>query len=184
VDLRSFAVGVAFGALLGAVVILLLVRPNVRVAGRVSARRRQDRSEHSDFADVDEARGTARFHDRRIVTTSHVALVVRLPGATVHLNDGWPRVEVDGATYHSLADVPTDAKMRLVDELGQAVDSGSLPEPARAAIEGFLAGRESAEPLAAAADAPVELPAWSTEPHVATTARAATSESPPGAAEV
>ena len=183
-DLRSFVVGVAFGALLAIVVVALLARPKPRVSGRVSVSRNRDRTQDSAFAHLDEALSSAGSHTGLTVNTSHLALVVRLPGSTVHLNDGRPRVEVNGVTYHRLADVPTDAKMRLVDELGQTLDSGTLPEPARAAIEGFLAGRAPAEPPAAAADAPVELPAWSIGPGAATTAPAETSESPPGAAEV
>src|SRR4051812_14834386 len=77
-------------------------------------------------------------------TTTHVALSVKLPESTVHLIDGQAKVEVGGATYHQLAEVPTEAKMRLIEELGMALDSGTLPEPAREAIEAFLAGHEPA----------------------------------------
>jgi hypothetical protein len=79
-------------------------------------------------------------------TTTHVALAVKLPESTVHLLDGQATVEVGGATYHQLADVPTEAKMRLVEELGLALDSGTLPEPARMAIESFLAGQGPTAP--------------------------------------
>jgi hypothetical protein len=138
-DIGIFLAGVAVGAVLVAVVF----RGFFGVGGfGIQGRARGSVSRPSAGTGLDVA-GVPPGH-RGIVTTTtaHLALAVKLPESTVHLNDGQARVDVGGVTYHQLADVPTEAKMRLVEELGLALDSGTLPEPARAAIEAFLAGQE------------------------------------------
>ena len=136
-DIGIFLAGVAVGAVLVAVVFrgffgVSSVGTNAK--GRASSGRDS----------IQTGRGGMLIppgrHGVVTTTTTHLALAVKLPESTIHLNDGQARVEVGGATYHRLADVPTEAKMRLVEELGRALDSGTLPEPARAALEAFLAG--------------------------------------------
>jgi hypothetical protein len=136
-DLQSLVLGVVVGLVLGYVLAARVRPPAVRLSGRASVRRRPTTS----GTGPDLGLVTDGHHGRWTTTTTHLAVSIRLPGSTVHLDDGRARVEVDGTTYHQLADVPTEAKMRLVEELGRAIDSGTLPEPARAAIESFLAGQ-------------------------------------------
>ena len=64
--------------------------------------------------------------------TTHVSRsAIRLDGKT-------PTVEVDGVTYHSLADVPADARALLLDDLRLMLDR-DIPDPARSQLEAFLA---------------------------------------------
>ena len=146
-DTRSLVVGILIGVLIG-YVLAPFIPPTFRVKGRIAATPTPARTAAQPGLGVT----LGRPGHRGVVTTTttHLALAVKLPESTVHLNDDEAKVEVGGATYHRLADVPTEAKMRLVEELGLALDSGTLPEPARTAIEAFLAGQgpAPAEPAA------------------------------------
>jgi hypothetical protein len=70
--------------------------------------------------------------DPRTTVTTHVSRsAIRLDGEA-------PTVEVDGVTYHSLADVPPDARALLLDELRLMVGT-TIPAAARSQLEAFLA---------------------------------------------
>ena len=73
----------------------------------------------------------AGANPRTTVTTHLSRSAIRLDGET-------PTVEVDGVTYHSLADVPADERALLLDELRLMLDR-NLPDPARTQLEAFLA---------------------------------------------
>jgi hypothetical protein len=146
-DIGIFLAGVAVGAVL----VALVFRGSFGVGGfGINGRARASSNRQPGLTGI--GVGDIAPGHRGVVTatTTHLSLTVKLPDSTVHLTDGQAMVEVGGATYHQLADVPTEAKMRLVQELGLALDSGTLPEPARAAIEAFLAGQGPAAPAPAA----------------------------------
>ena len=70
--------------------------------------------------------------NRRTTVTTHLSRsAIRLDGET-------PTVEVDGVTYHSLADVPADARALLQNDL-RVMLNGNIPDPARSQLEKFLA---------------------------------------------
>jgi hypothetical protein len=80
---------------------------------------------------------TAAGANPRTTVTTHVSR------SAIRLNGETPTVEVDGITYHNLADVPSDARTVLLAELRVMLNS-NIPDPARSQLEAFLATADAA----------------------------------------
>ena len=124
-SLVAFAGGVVVGAV--AVILLQAIRRSSPVESPTALRPTgaPSGSIESILADLG-----ASTHSRVTVTGSR---------SLIRLDHGdEPTVEIDGTTYHRLADVPAASRTLLLDELRVLHDTPDLPAGALAGLETFL----------------------------------------------
>ena len=80
----------------------------------------------------------ALLHELGTTTHSQVTVVGRSSVIRMGHGGGPPIVEIDGTTYHRMADVPDEARELLLDELRVVRDTPNLPADALAGLDAFL----------------------------------------------
>jgi hypothetical protein len=84
-------------------------------------------------------RGALRGGVHAKVTVTGSRSLIRLDGPS-------PTVEIDGVTYHRLADVPPHARELLIGELQLIRDTPNLPPGSLAGLDTFLADGSALDP--------------------------------------
>ncbi len=83
--------------------------------------------------------GSPIIQRRSRIVARHSIRIASATGSTIGLSASQPTIEVDGAVYHQLGDVPDDRRAAVVDSLRLGLDA--VPEGlARERISAFLAG--------------------------------------------
>jgi hypothetical protein len=133
------AVAFAAGVIVG--VVLILGLQAVRRLGPVGGSR-DDQSSGTGANPVGSVltrTGTGSFGHGGL----HAKLTVTGSRSLIRLDGDQPHVEIDGVTYHRLADVPEHARELLIDELRLVRDTPNLPDAALAGLDAFMAGDDA-----------------------------------------